>query len=69
MPRFRLVVMLLILAAGCQNVVGPFAPRTPMRVDDPRYPIGEQESKGRDRWAIPDTSTKVLPPTGGVPYK
>lgn len=64
--RYSLLMVFLFCAAGCQNVIGPFEPRAPMRVDDPRYSIGEQESRGRDRYAIPDSSPLVAPPAGGV---
>ncbi|MBI2808643.1 MAG: hypothetical protein HYX68_26945 [Planctomycetes bacterium] len=45
-------------------MTGPFAPRTPKRVDDPRYPISEQEKWGRDRYAMPDDASHVAPPSG-----
>jgi hypothetical protein len=35
-------------------------------VDDPRLSIGEQQSRGRDRWALPDESPRVAPPSGAV---
>jgi hypothetical protein len=63
--RCILIVGILCLA-GCQNVSGPFAPRAPERVDDPRLTISEQESRGRDRWAIPEESPRVGPPAGNV---
>jgi hypothetical protein len=56
----------LLCLAGCQNVIGPFAPRTPERVDDPHYSIAEQESRGRNRYALPDDSPRVAPPSGNV---
>jgi hypothetical protein len=52
--------------AGCQNVVGPFEARTPMRADDPRFSIAEQESRGRDRYALPDDTQHVAPPSGNA---
>jgi hypothetical protein len=63
MRRIFLLCVLLGLA-GCQNVSGPFAPRTPSRVDDPRLTINEQESRGRDRWAIPEQSNRIMPGSG-----
>ncbi len=62
----RILMLCLIGLAGCQNVSGPFAPRAPARVDDPRLSISEQESRGRDRWAIPDESPRVAPPSGAI---
>jgi hypothetical protein len=52
----RVLLLGILCLAGCQNVVGPFAPRTPMRVDAPGTPLAEQEAKARERWAIPDES-------------
>jgi hypothetical protein len=63
----RRVVLLAVLAlAGCQNTIGPFAPREPERVDDPRFSIREQEIRGRERYAIPQESQQVAPPSGNV---
>jgi hypothetical protein len=57
---------LLVLLAGCQNVYGPFQPRPPLRVDDPRYSIPEQESRGRDRLALPDDFSGLAPKSGNA---
>jgi len=46
---------------GCANVNGPFAARSPQRVDDPRLTIPEQEARGRDRLALPEQLLDVLP--------
>jgi hypothetical protein len=62
----RILILGILCLAGCQNVSGPFAPRSPERVDDPRLSISEQESRGRDRWAIPEESPRVGPPAGNV---
>jgi hypothetical protein len=62
MRRFFLVGILLL--AGCQNVAGPFAARTPGRVDDPLFSIAEQQRRGRDRLALPEDNVAVAPPTG-----
>jgi hypothetical protein len=65
--KMRHILILGILClAGCQSTIGPFAPRTPQRVDDPRNTIPEQESRGRDRYAIPDESQQVGPPSGNA---
>lgn len=54
-------MVILLSLAGCQNVRGPFDPKSPARVDDPRLPIFEQERRGRDRFALPDESPMVAP--------
>lgn len=58
----RILILGILLLAGCQNISGPFQPRSPVRVDDPCLTIEEQERLGRDRLAYPDDS--VAPPTG-----
>ena len=63
MRRFAFV--LLLLAVGCENLRGPFAPRSPARVDDPSLSIPEQQARGRDRIGLPDNSP-VLPPDAGA---
>jgi hypothetical protein len=59
--RCILIAGILLLGAGCQNIVGPFKGDT-MRVDDPRYTIGEQERWGRAKLAMPEESPWVVPP-------
>lgn len=61
--RRTLLVGVLFLA-GCQNIVGPFQPRGPGRVDDPLLSINEQQKRGRERLALPDDSPTVGPTTG-----
>jgi hypothetical protein len=61
-----LLMLCLLCAAGCQNITGPFMPREPIRVDDPCLSIQEQESRGRDRWAIPDDTSRMAPKSGNV---
>lgn len=60
----RLIVIGLLLLAGCQGIVGPRqrACQTPQRVDDPCLTIDQQERRGRDRLALPDNSPLVAPP-------
>jgi hypothetical protein len=59
----RTLLVGILLVAGCQSVAGPFAPRRPERVDDPRLPIPEQEARGRDRYALPEDDRTVAPRT------
>lgn len=66
MRRFCCLILLLALA-GCQNVRGPFEPRSPARVDDPRLPIPEQQRRARDQLPLPDESTKIAPNSGATP--
>lgn len=49
--RCRLCAITLLVLAGCQNVSGPLAYRKPERVDDPRLPVWEQQSRGRERYS------------------
>ena len=66
----RLLLLGLLLTAGCQNVDGPFR-RGPLaeRVDDPRYSIQEQERRGRAGLALPDESVLAGPRSGAArPY-
>lgn len=61
----RPIILLALLGlAGCANTVGPFAARSPERVDDPRLAISEQESRERDRYAIPQEGPGIAPPSG-----
>jgi len=55
-----------LFAAGCGNVVAPFAHREPERVDDPRLSIPEQERRGRDRLAFPDEDPHVATGNYGI---
>ena len=60
----KIFLLMIVCLAGCQNTIGPFSARAPARVDDPRLPISEQEALGRDRYAIPQESRSVGPPSG-----
>ena len=62
--RNILIAGILLVLAGCENVVGPFRSKEPIRVDDPGYTIAEQQRWGRDRLALPDESRWTVPPTG-----
>jgi hypothetical protein len=62
MRRFFLLGVLLL--AGCESIAGPRVHRdNPVRVDDPRLTIEEQQRLERDRLALPDSSPNVGPPT------
>jgi len=61
MRRLVIAVVLLTLLAGCQNVVGPFQARAPLRVDDPAVTLYEQQRRSRERLALPDDSEGVGP--------
>lgn len=60
----RIIFLGVLCLAGCQNTIGPFSAREPGRVDDPRLPIGEQQMLARDRYALPQESPAVGPPSG-----
>ncbi len=57
----RRLCLAALLFTGCANTNGPFAARSPQRVDDPRYNISEQEARSRDRLALPEQLYDVLP--------
>jgi hypothetical protein len=63
-----MILAAVLAAGGCSNVNGPFAARTPQRVDDPRLPIAEQEMRSRDRLAlpldVPDAMPRSYTPSG-----
>jgi hypothetical protein len=63
----RLILGGVLVLAGCQNIAGPFQPRGPGRVDDPLLPIGEQQRRGRDRYALPEDSPNLAPPITARP--
>jgi hypothetical protein len=63
----RLLLLGILLLAGCHNVIGPFQPRKPERVDDPLLTINEQQRRGRDRLALPVESPAVAPNSGVAP--
>ena len=57
----KMLAVGLVLLAGCQNIVGPLEHRQPVRVDDPRLPVEEQERRSRDRLALPDAAEHLAP--------
>ncbi len=64
----RMMLLGLVLLAGCQNTVGPLANRFRERPDRPYYDIEEQKRRGRDRYPLPDDSPQVGPKTGISAY-
>lgn len=68
MRRCTVLVMLaLLLSAGCESIRGPFQPKPKTRIDDPNLPIADQERRGRDRMGYPD-KTSVLPNDPGLNF-
>jgi hypothetical protein len=54
----------MLLLTGCAGLQGPRAHFCkPEIVDDPRISLAEQESRGRDRLALPEPSNDVAPRT------
>jgi len=64
----RMLVVGLLLLAGCQNTTGPIANHWRPRPDNPEYSIPKQESLGRDRYALPEDSYSTGPKTGISAY-
>jgi len=62
----RLLLLGLLLLAGCQNIAGPFRRSTVDRPDNPNYSIAEQERRGRAGWALPDESFLGGPRSGSA---
>jgi hypothetical protein len=61
----RMMLLLgLVMLAGCQSTSGPREVRNRPRPDNPYYTIEEQKRRGRDRYALPDDSPAVGPRTG-----
>ena len=64
----RLCLLGILLLAGCQGLVGPRERRdNPQQVDDPRLSIYEQEKRGRDRLALPESSGDLVPRITTIP--
>jgi len=60
--RRMLILCGLLALVGCRsNLVGPFQPRSPERVDDPRISIEEQTARARDRLGYPDEDRQSGP--------
>ena len=61
--RRVVLLMVLVLSAGCKNITGPFDQRRPRdRGDDPLFTIDEQKRRGAERLAIPEDDRNVSPP-------
>ena len=60
----KLLLLGVLLFAGCQNIDGPLQYRRPVRVGDPNLPIAEQQRLGRDRIGFPDESYESGPLSG-----
>ncbi len=60
----HILVLGVLCLAGCQSTVGPFQSRSPQRVDAPGITLQEQEARSRNRYALPDESPQVAPPSG-----
>ncbi len=61
----RLLLLAMLLAAGCENLRGPLAPKPATPIDNPNLSIREQQVLGRDRIGLPDNSS-VLPSEAGA---
>jgi hypothetical protein len=57
-------LVVAILMAGCNNVMGPFEHRPVERVDDPRLSIAQQQREARSRLPLPIESPQILPSSG-----
>lgn len=61
-----LILLVALLLAGCaNNFIGPWRRicQPPVRIDDPRLTIQEQQSLQRSRVALPEASMNVAPRT------
>lgn len=63
MKRLRLGLLVLLCAAGCQSVIGPFQRRPAERVDDPALTIPQQEVRGRSRLPLWNDRSDLAPKT------
>ena len=60
----RIMLLGVLLLAGCQTLTGPRARRANSQpVDEPRYNVGEQMRRSRDQLAFPDQSGSLAPRT------
>lgn len=63
MPQWLLLVMVL-LAAGCRNFAGPCEAIRKPRADAPGLSIEEQQRRVRDKYAIPSDDFRIGPAVG-----
>lgn len=59
-----LLLLLLVLTAGCRNIDGPCAAKSKPRVDAPGLTIEEQERRARDKYTVPSDDFRIGPATG-----
>ncbi len=64
----RMMLLGLVMIAGCNGTVGPFANRNREKPDNPYYNVEDQKRRGRDRYSLPDDSPQVGPRTGIAAY-
>ena len=64
MVRCILIASILLVLAGCENVVGPFRSQASTRVYDSGYPFLEPQRSTRAEPALPNDSPWLAPPTG-----
>ena len=62
----RILLLALILLAGCQTVQGPFKPRSKESTDVRGLDLEEQASRTRDRYAIPDETRYLSQNSGNI---
>jgi hypothetical protein len=63
MRRIPLLLLGLLVLAGCTRYEGPLEVRRKSRADAPGYSIDQQEQRGRERYAMPSDDYRVGPPT------
>ena len=62
----RILLIGVVLLAGCQGVSGPRDRRGDLsRPDNPELPIELQKQIGRDRLALPESSRTLVPRDNG----
>jgi len=64
----RMMLLSLLLLAGCQNTIGPLVNKQRGRPDDPYYSVEDQKRFGRDRYSLPDDAYSAGPKTGVEKY-
>lgn len=59
--RWRLLVLVLIAAAGCNRFTSPAETRQLGRADAPGYDLEEQKKRGRERLSISEDDYRIGP--------